>query len=132
MGWWLCSTVCEDNYRRSYESGCITHGRADRQFYKVNGSIAGVRFSQWDVKTCLYSAALPLPSESFDAVISDIPFGKKFKITKDIQLLPDILQEMERYVWPLMCLGFGVNVTMFCNPKCSASGLLYSKHSPAL
>ncbi|NXE81481.1 THUM2 protein, partial [Cochlearius cochlearius] len=40
--------------------------------------------------------ALPLPSESFDAVISDIPFGKKFKITKDIQLLPDILQEMER------------------------------------
>ncbi|NXC68669.1 THUM2 protein, partial [Anhinga anhinga] len=49
-----------------------------------------------NVKTCLYSAALPLPSESFDAVISDIPFGKKFKITKDIQLLPDILQEMER------------------------------------
>ncbi|XP_035752613.1 THUMP domain-containing protein 2 isoform X2 [Egretta garzetta] len=96
MGWWLCSTVCEDNYRRSYESGCITHGRADRQFCKVNGSIAGVRFSQLDVKTCLYSAALPLPSESFDAVISDIPFGKKFKITKDIQLLPDILQEMER------------------------------------
>uniref|UniRef100_A0A8B9LY92 U6 snRNA (guanine-N(2))-methyltransferase THUMPD2 n=1 Tax=Accipiter nisus TaxID=211598 RepID=A0A8B9LY92_9AVES len=40
--------------------------------------------------------ALPLPSESFDAVISDIPFGKKFKITKDIQLLPDILQEIER------------------------------------
>ncbi|XP_032858844.1 THUMP domain-containing protein 2 isoform X2 [Tyto alba] len=40
--------------------------------------------------------ALPLPSEGFDAVISDIPFGKKFKITKDIQLLPDILQEMER------------------------------------
>ncbi|XP_075004044.1 LOW QUALITY PROTEIN: U6 snRNA (guanine-N(2))-methyltransferase THUMPD2-like [Calonectris borealis] len=40
--------------------------------------------------------ALPLPSESFDTVISDIPFGKKFKITKDIQLLPDILQEMER------------------------------------
>ncbi|NWI22577.1 THUM2 protein, partial [Sula dactylatra] len=40
--------------------------------------------------------ALPWPSESFDAVISDIPFGKKFKITKDIQLLPDILQEMER------------------------------------
>ncbi|NXO60474.1 THUM2 protein, partial [Aramus guarauna] len=40
--------------------------------------------------------ALPLPSESFDTVISDIPFGKKFKITKDIQLLSDILQEMER------------------------------------
>ncbi|XP_050565521.1 THUMP domain-containing protein 2 isoform X2 [Cygnus atratus] len=40
--------------------------------------------------------ALPLPSESFDAVISDIPFGKKFKITKDVRFLPDILQEMER------------------------------------
>ncbi|NWS90824.1 THUM2 protein, partial [Toxostoma redivivum] len=40
--------------------------------------------------------ALPLPSESFDSVISDIPFGKKFKTTKDAQLLPDILQEMER------------------------------------
>jgi len=65
------------------------------------------------VKTCLYSAALPLPSESFDAVISDIPFGKKFKITKDIQLLPDILQEMERYVWPLTCL--------VCDPNHSVS-----------
>ncbi|NXK69598.1 THUM2 protein, partial [Sylvietta virens] len=40
--------------------------------------------------------ALPLPSESFDSVISDIPFGKKFKTTDDAQLLPDILQEMER------------------------------------
>ncbi|XP_064263205.1 THUMP domain-containing protein 2 isoform X2 [Passer domesticus] len=40
--------------------------------------------------------ALPLPSESFDSVISDIPFGKKFKTTSDSQLLPDLLQEMER------------------------------------
>ncbi|KAM4792902.1 U6 snRNA (guanine-N(2))-methyltransferase THUMPD2 isoform 1-T1 [Cyanocitta cristata] len=40
--------------------------------------------------------ALPLPSESFDCVISDIPFGKKFKITNDALFLPDILQEMER------------------------------------
>ncbi|XP_034619787.1 THUMP domain-containing protein 2 isoform X3 [Trachemys scripta elegans] len=40
--------------------------------------------------------ALPLPSESVDVVISDIPFGKKFKITKDIKLLPNILREMER------------------------------------
>ncbi|NXS30905.1 THUM2 protein, partial [Pomatostomus ruficeps] len=40
--------------------------------------------------------ALPLPSESFDSVIADIPFGKKFRITSDAQLLPDILQEMER------------------------------------
>ncbi|NWV31880.1 THUM2 protein, partial [Grantiella picta] len=40
--------------------------------------------------------ALPLPSESFDSIISDIPFGKKFKVTNDTQLLPGILQEMER------------------------------------
>ncbi|XP_059725372.1 THUMP domain-containing protein 2 isoform X2 [Haemorhous mexicanus] len=40
--------------------------------------------------------ALPLPSDSFDSVISDIPFGKKFKTTSDAQLLPDLLHEMER------------------------------------
>ncbi|XP_057597863.1 THUMP domain-containing protein 2 isoform X3 [Hippopotamus amphibius kiboko] len=36
---------------------------------------------------------LPLPSESVDIIISDIPFGKKFKLGKDIRC---ILQEMER------------------------------------
>ncbi|XP_007943234.1 THUMP domain-containing protein 2 [Orycteropus afer afer] len=36
---------------------------------------------------------LPLPSESIDIIISDIPFGKKFKLGKDIK---SILQEMER------------------------------------
>lgn len=55
-------------------------------------------FKQSEIKSCLYCAALPLPSESFDSVISDIPFGKKFKTTNDAQLLPDILQEIERYV----------------------------------
>ncbi|NWI13604.1 THUM2 protein, partial [Crypturellus soui] len=40
--------------------------------------------------------ALPLPSESFDTVISDIPFGKKFKITEEVPHLPGILREMER------------------------------------
>ncbi|XP_017388080.1 THUMP domain-containing protein 2 isoform X3 [Cebus imitator] len=36
---------------------------------------------------------LPLPSESVDIIISDIPFGKKFKLGEDIKR---ILQEMER------------------------------------
>ncbi|XP_006839522.1 PREDICTED: THUMP domain-containing protein 2-like [Chrysochloris asiatica] len=36
---------------------------------------------------------LPLPTESVDIIISDIPFGKKFKLGKDIK---SILQEMER------------------------------------
>ncbi|XP_061317353.1 THUMP domain-containing protein 2 isoform X3 [Pezoporus flaviventris] len=44
--------------------------------------------------------------ELLKASVKDIPFGKKFKITKDIEVLPDILQEMERYVWPLICLEF--------------------------
>ncbi|XP_049726283.1 THUMP domain-containing protein 2 isoform X4 [Elephas maximus indicus] len=35
---------------------------------------------------------LPLPSESVNIIISDIPFGKKFKLGKDIK---SILQEME-------------------------------------
>nr|XP_015100951.1 THUMP domain-containing protein 2 isoform X3 [Vicugna pacos]XP_031540861.1 THUMP domain-containing protein 2 isoform X3 [Vicugna pacos] len=35
---------------------------------------------------------LPLPSESVDTIISDIPFGKKFKLGEDIK---SILQEME-------------------------------------
>ncbi|XP_028711041.1 THUMP domain-containing protein 2 [Peromyscus leucopus] len=36
---------------------------------------------------------LPLPSQSVDVIISDIPFGKKFKLGKDIK---SILEEMER------------------------------------
>ncbi|XP_023567029.1 THUMP domain-containing protein 2 isoform X2 [Octodon degus] len=36
---------------------------------------------------------LPLPSESVDIIISDIPFGKKFKLEKDIKT---IVQEMAR------------------------------------
>uniref|UniRef100_A0A8D0GP81 U6 snRNA (guanine-N(2))-methyltransferase THUMPD2 n=1 Tax=Sphenodon punctatus TaxID=8508 RepID=A0A8D0GP81_SPHPU len=40
--------------------------------------------------------ALPLPSESVDVVIADVPFGNKYQITKDIKLLPDVLREIER------------------------------------
>uniref|UniRef100_A0A663N382 THUMP domain-containing protein n=1 Tax=Athene cunicularia TaxID=194338 RepID=A0A663N382_ATHCN len=97
---------------------------ADISDSQLEGADVNIRTADLMDKIELLKAsvkALPLPSESFDAVISDIPFGKKFKVTKDIQLLPDILQEMERYVWPLTCLGFGVNVVMACNPKCSVS-----------
>uniref|UniRef100_A0A670KDB3 THUMP domain containing 2 n=1 Tax=Podarcis muralis TaxID=64176 RepID=A0A670KDB3_PODMU len=47
--------------------------------------------------------ALPFQSESIDVVLADIPFGKKFKITKDMTLLPDVFQEIERYV--VLCGG---------------------------
>ncbi|XP_036608214.1 THUMP domain-containing protein 2 isoform X2 [Trichosurus vulpecula] len=41
---------------------------------------------------------LPLLSESVDVIISDVPFGKKFKLGKDIK---SILHEMER----VLCVG---------------------------
>ncbi|XP_015273564.1 PREDICTED: THUMP domain-containing protein 2 [Gekko japonicus] len=44
---------------------------------------------------------LPLPPESINVVFADIPFGKKFKITNDMKLLPDVLQEIER----VLCVG---------------------------
>ncbi|XP_037248425.1 THUMP domain-containing protein 2 isoform X1 [Falco rusticolus] len=72
---------------------------ADISDSQLEGADVNIRTAGLMDKIELFKAsvkALPLPSESFDAVISDIPFGKKFKITKDIQLLPDILQEMER------------------------------------
>ncbi|XP_008503233.2 THUMP domain-containing protein 2 isoform X1 [Calypte anna] len=72
---------------------------ADISNSQIEGADVNIRTAGLMDKIGLLKAsvkALPLPSESFDAVISDIPFGKKFKITRDIQLLPDILQEMER------------------------------------
>ncbi|XP_053878712.1 THUMP domain-containing protein 2 isoform X2 [Malaclemys terrapin pileata] len=59
------------------------------------GTILLEAAKEWPVSSTVI-IALPLPSESVDVVISDIPFGKKFKITKDIKLLPNILREMER------------------------------------
>ncbi|XP_054841012.1 THUMP domain-containing protein 2 isoform X2 [Eublepharis macularius] len=44
---------------------------------------------------------LPLPPESIDVVFADFPFGKKFKITNEMKLLPDVLQEIER----VLCVG---------------------------
>ncbi|NXJ27357.1 THUM2 protein, partial [Dicrurus megarhynchus] len=69
--------------------------------------------------------ALPLPSESFDSVISDIPFGKKFKIMNDVQLLPDILQEMERVLRVggtiVLLLSQDLCKRMDCLTKCAGS-----------
>lgn len=44
-------------------------------------------------------AALPLPSASVDAVVCDLPFGRKFGSKTDMAAkLPLILAEMERLV----------------------------------
>ncbi|XP_074775196.1 LOW QUALITY PROTEIN: U6 snRNA (guanine-N(2))-methyltransferase THUMPD2-like [Athene noctua] len=72
---------------------------ADISDSQLEGADANIRTAGLMDKIELLKAsvqALPLPSESFDSVISGIPFGKKFKVTEDIQLLPDILQEIER------------------------------------
>ncbi|NWR39347.1 THUM2 protein, partial [Tachuris rubrigastra] len=74
---------------------------ADISDSQLEGADVNIRTAGLMNKIELFKAsvqALPLPSESFDTVISDIPFGKKFKITNDSQLLPDILQEMERVI----------------------------------
>ncbi|XP_066467964.1 THUMP domain-containing protein 2 isoform X2 [Tiliqua scincoides] len=39
--------------------------------------------------------------ELLKASVTDIPFGKKFKITKDMKLLPDVFQEISR----VLCVG---------------------------
>ncbi|NXS07554.1 THUM2 protein, partial [Neodrepanis coruscans] len=72
---------------------------ADLSDSQLEGADVNIRTAGLMDKIELFKAsvkALPLPSESFDTVISDIPFGKKFKITNDAQLLPNILQEMDR------------------------------------
>ncbi|XP_068009138.1 THUMP domain-containing protein 2 isoform X2 [Melanerpes formicivorus] len=72
---------------------------ADISDSQLEGADVNVRTAGLGDKIELLKAsvkALPWPSESFDAVISDLPFGKKFKVPKDIQFLPDALQEMER------------------------------------
>nr|XP_030117054.3 THUMP domain-containing protein 2 [Taeniopygia guttata] len=72
---------------------------ADISDSQLEGADGNIRAACFMDKIELLKAsvkALPLPSESFDSVISDIPFGKKFKTTSDAQLLPDILQEMQR------------------------------------
>ncbi|XP_013373080.1 PREDICTED: THUMP domain-containing protein 2 isoform X3 [Chinchilla lanigera] len=69
---------------------------------------------------------LPLPSESVDIIISDIPFGKKFKLGKDIRT---ILQEMERAaLCPLLLLILSLS-ERFGHPSPDARTVLaYSVH----
>nr|XP_033795545.1 THUMP domain-containing protein 2 isoform X2 [Geotrypetes seraphini] len=67
---------------------------------QLRGAYENVKTAGLQDKINLLKASaleLPLRSGSIDVVISDIPFGKKFKAAKNTKLLlPDILQEMER------------------------------------
>lgn len=50
-------------------------------------------------------AALPLPSSTVDAVVCDLPFGRKFGTKANAAAnLPLILAEMERFVRLCVCL----------------------------
>ncbi|NXM67638.1 THUM2 protein, partial [Serilophus lunatus] len=95
---------------------------ADLSDSQLEGADVNIRTAGLMDKIELFKAsvkALPLPSESFDTVISDIPFGKKFKITNDARLLPDILQEMER----VLRVG-GTLVLLLSQDLCEHMGVL--------
>lgn len=63
--------------------------------------------------------ALPLPSASVDAVVCDLPFGRKFSTrTNMAENLPVILSEMERFV-------FFVSKTFLVNRKKKKVFLLF-------
>lgn len=59
---------------------------------------------------CLFvsvCAVLPLPSASVDAVVCDLPFGRKFDTKTNMAAnLPLILTEMERSVPLCVCVHF--------------------------
>lgn len=52
-------------------------------------------------------AVLPLPSASVDAVVCDLPFGRKFGTKTNMAAnLPVIVTEMERFVPLFDCFSF--------------------------
>lgn len=66
----------------------LTHALANMKKAGISDSVAFLKGSVLNI---------PVLSGSIDVVISDIPFGKKFKCSKDMkELLPDIIREMER------------------------------------
>lgn len=76
--------------------------------------------------TFLYSSvcsALPLPSASVDAVVCDLPFGRKFGTKTDMAAnLPLILTEMERLV-PLSVHYYSLNCSV--NKKKSSKLIMF-------
>ncbi|XP_041865929.1 THUMP domain-containing protein 2 [Melanotaenia boesemani] len=72
------------------------------------------------------SMALPLPSASVDAVICDLPFGRKFSSRTNMAAnLPLILSEMER----VLCLGGTLVALLSPQLSCLLKKLLIQKHT---
>lgn len=74
------------------------------------------------------SKALPLPSASVDAVVCDLPFGRKFSTRENMaENLPHILSEMERV------LRVGGTLVLLLTPQlsCHMKKLLPQQHFEA-
>ncbi|KAG5831737.1 hypothetical protein ANANG_G00306940 [Anguilla anguilla] len=75
------------------EESQLQKARDNVQFAELSGRVEVIKSS---VK------AIPVPSESVDAVVCDIPFGRKFGSKSDMAAsLPAIVAEMER----VLCVG---------------------------
>ncbi|XP_041106128.1 THUMP domain-containing protein 2 isoform X2 [Polyodon spathula] len=76
-----------------------------------------VQFANLTEKIDLIRASvmeMPLLSASVDAIVCDIPFGRKFNSETDMRtMLPDILKEMER----VLCVGG--NLVLLLSPQLS-------------
>ncbi|KAM4730510.1 THUMP domain-containing protein 2 [Anableps anableps] len=72
------------------------------------------------------SMALPLPSASVDAVVCDMPFGRKFSTRVNMaENLPVILSEMER----VLCVGGTLVLLLSPQLSCLLKKLLAQTHS---
>ncbi|KAM6460971.1 U6 snRNA (guanine-N(2))-methyltransferase THUMPD2 isoform 1-T2 [Liasis olivaceus] len=92
---------------------------------QLQGAYTNIRDASLIDKIELFKSSvtgLPFPSESIDTILTDIPFGKKFKITEDMKFLPRLFQELER----VLC--FGGTVVLLLNQelyKCISNGIAH-------
>ncbi|XP_063158125.1 THUMP domain-containing protein 2 isoform X1 [Candoia aspera] len=99
---------------------------------QLQGAYSNIRGASLIDKIELFKSSvtgLPFPSESIDVILTDIPFGKKFKITEDMKFLPRVFQELER----VLCFGGTVilllNQELYkCISNSSAHGPQTEKH----
>ncbi|KAK5621568.1 hypothetical protein CRENBAI_000307 [Crenichthys baileyi] len=98
----------------------------DGQLQKADENIA---FAELQSRVHLLKAsskALPLPSASVDAVVCDLPFGRKFSTRVNMaDNLPLILGEMER----VLCVGGTMVVLLSPQLSCLLKKLLSQTHS---
>ncbi|XP_015673427.1 THUMP domain-containing protein 2 isoform X1 [Protobothrops mucrosquamatus] len=92
---------------------------------QLQGAYSNIRDASLIDKIELFKSSvtgLPFLSESIDVILTDIPFGKKFKITEDMKFLPRVFQELER----VLCFG-GTVVLLLSQElyKCISNGIAH-------